>query len=267
MRSRWYLAVAVWMGCFWSSGFALAATMDGVRLQIAQADPAPLMIEAGDQNPLVTLEITDGVADLTALQVALIAIDQDVLVDTVTIGFGVPFGEEITTGNEDFLDVLRARLIVEDLDVNGMQDAGETLLGTQSVTDLEDPATVAYPLDPPLTIPAGTTTTLLVVIDVNQPATQSAGVPLSRQLAMVLLCFPFIAGAGYVYRRHPESCRIWILLVILLGGSLMVVGCTDDNSEDELRFVVNLPSNGLTNGDERLGPETSIAGTTILLMQ
>ncbi len=216
MRSRWYLAVAVWIGLCGMSCAALAAPINGIRLRVAQASPPSLMITAGAQNPLMTLEINDGIANLTALQFDLTALAQDVLIDAVTIGFGVPLGEEITTGNEDFLDVLSARLIVEDMDVNGLQDVGETLLGTQSVTDLEDPATVLYALNPPLTIPAGTTTTLLVVIDVNQTGSQSASVNPSRpffgpqwhqltgwQQAIALLCVPFLAGIGYVYRRHP----------------------------------------------------------------
>ncbi len=267
MRSRWYLAVAVCIGLFWHASLGFAAPVDGQWRRVVQAGMAPLMIVAGDQNPLMTLEINDGIADLTALQIDLTALGQDVVVDTVTIGFGIPFGEEITTGNEDFLDVLRARLIVEDMDVNGIQDAGETLLGTQSVTDLEDPATVLYTLNPPLAIPADTTTTLLVVVDVNQPTTPSAGVQPSRRLVMALLCFPLIAGIGYVYRHHPDSCHIWILVFILLGGGLTVTGCSSSNRENELRFVVNLPSNGLTNDGQRLGPENAVEGTTILLMR
>lgn len=258
MRSRWCLAVAVWIGCFWNICLAPAATQAGV---------ATLTIEAGDQNPLMTLEITDGIANLTALQVDLTAVDQDVLVDAVTIGFGIPFGEEITTGNEDFLDEIRARLIVEDVDVNGLQDDGETVLGTQSVTDLEDPATVLYTLDPPLMIPAGNTVTLLSIIDVNQPAAQSAGTPLSRRLAMTFLWIPLIAGVGYACRRYPGSCRTWLLVFILLGCGLTGVGCSSSSGDDELRFVVNLPSNGLTSDGERLGPDSSIEGTTIILMQ
>ncbi|ETX03822.1 hypothetical protein [Candidatus Entotheonella palauensis] len=47
----------------------------------------------------------------------------------------------------------------------------------------------------------------------------------------------------------------------------MLTGCPGSDSDNELRFVVNLPSNGLTGEDQRLGPESAIAGTTIRLMR
>jgi hypothetical protein len=56
------------------------------------------------------------------------------------------------------------------------------------------------------------------------------------------------------------------MALILLGCSLVLVGCSGDD-DDELRFVVNLPSNGLTGAGQRLGPDNAIAGTTIRLMQ
>jgi hypothetical protein len=229
-------------------------------------------IVAGPQNPQTTREITDGIAELSVLQVTMTAPqDRNLMIDTVTIGFGLPFGDEITTGNESFLDELRARLIIEDIEVNGIQDDGEDPEGTQSITDLEDPATVAFTLNPPLSLEAGTSTTFLVIVDINQPATQSAAAhPLHHAAVGWLL--PLIglisyASRSYASRSAPNFCRVFILSVILFGCGTLLVGCLGGSGDDELRFVVNLPSNGLSGEGQRLGPENAIAGTTIRLMR
>lgn len=278
MRSRWYLVVAVGVGWLWSVGLGLAVSADEQPPRVAQARSATddmTDIIAGPQNPRMTLDINGGIADLSALQVEVIAPpNRSIRIDTVTIGFGLAFDEDVTTGNESFLDELHAHLIVETIDVNGIQDAGEPLLGTQALTDLEDPATLLYVLDPPLAIPAGTTATFLVVVDINRPATRTAGTQVWRQLTMTQLqraaAWLFIPLTGLVacaYRFHAGSCRIWMAALVLFGCGIVVVGCAGGDSDNELRFVVNLPSNGLHGDGQRLGPERAIAGTTIRLMR
>jgi len=270
MRSRWSLVVAVWVGLFWGVGLCDAVSAESKLLRITQANgetgEMPIIV-AGPQNPQTTLEINDGIAELAALQVTVTAPqNRHLIIDTVTIGFGLPFGDEITTGNESFLDELRARLIIEDIEVNGIQDDGEVPEGTQSITDLEDPATVAFALSPPLSLEAGTPATFLVVVDINQPATQSASAtPLHH--AAVLLLLPLIGFVSYTSRSAPNFCRMFILSVILFGCGTMLVGCPGNSGDDELRFVVNLPSNGLSGEGLRLGPENAIAGATIRLLR
>jgi hypothetical protein len=224
-------------------------------------------IAAGPQNPQITLEIHDGIANLAALQVSVTAPPtHPILIDTVTIGFGLAFDEDITTGNESFLDELRARLILEDIEVNGIQDDGEQPVGTQSITDLEDPATVLFTLSPPLSLAAGAAVTFLVVVDINQPATQSAAAhPLHRAALWLLL--PMIGFVSYACRATPPVRRLCLMSLIVFGCSIMLVGCSGNDDDDELRFVVNLPSNGMAGAGQRLGPANAIAGTTIRLMQ
>jgi len=175
----------------------------------------------------------------------------------------VPFGEEVTTGNESFLDELHARLIIEDIDVNGRQDDGEVSEGTQSITDLEDPATVVFTLNPSLSLAAGDTATFLVVLDINRPVTQAAtATPWNASLTLLVL--PIIGLLSHASRAVSNAHRLWVI-AFLFGLGIMLAGCASNNKDDELRFVVNLPSNGLTGAGQRLGPENAIAGTTIRL--
>ncbi|ETW93228.1 MAG: hypothetical protein ETSY1_40095 [Candidatus Entotheonella factor] len=282
MRSPWYLAVVIWIGlgigCAWSAALSVAASAESQWPRVAQADGPTIDlpdIVGGPQNPQMTLDINDGIADLTALQVTVTAPStRDIIIDTVTIGFGLPFGDEVTTGNESFLDELRARLIIEDVEVNGVQDDGEVPEGMQSIRDLEDPATVMFPLNPPLSLAADTAATLLVIIDINQPATQSAAATPWRQAAMAQwyhaaawLLLPIIGFVSYVSRSAPNLRRRCLIALMLLGFGLLLAGCPGGDDDNELRFVVNLPSNGLVGEGQRLGPDSAIAGTTIRLMR
>jgi hypothetical protein len=270
MRSRWCWIVVVWIGFFWGVGFCGAASAVGKLPWVAQADgdmDEMLDIIAGPQNPEMTLEIHDGIAELSALQVTVTAPPhRNMIIDTVTIGFGIPFGEEVTTGNESFLDELRVQLILEDIEVNGLQDDGEVPEGTQIITDLEEPTTTVFRLSPPWSLEAGSAATFLVIVDINQPETQSTATPFHHATALLLL--PIIGFMAYASSRlAPNLRRMFIMFVILGGCGLMLLGCPGDDDDDELRFVVNLPSNGLSGAGQRLGPERAIAGTTIRLMR
>ncbi len=270
MRSRWFLAVVVSIGWFWGVGLWGAVSAESKRPWVAQTDRETgeiADIVAGPQNPQMTMDINNGIADLTALLVTVTAPqNRNVIVDTVTIGFGIPFGLEITTGNESLLDELRVRLIIEDIEINGLQDDGEVSRGTQSTTDLEDPGTVDFELNPRLSLEAGTAATFLVVVDINQPATQSAAAnPLHHTAALWLL--PIIGFVSYASRSAPKLRRTFTTSIILCGCVIMLLGCSSSSGDDELRFVINLPSNGLSGEGQRLGPEDAIAGTTIRLMR
>jgi hypothetical protein len=269
MRSPWYLAVAVWIGVLLGVGLHGAVRAESKLLRAAQAenstDELPDIV-AGPQNPLQTLVLEDGIADLSALQVTVTAPQtRNITIDTVTIGFGIPFGEETTTGNESFLDELRARLIIEDVQVNGLQDPGEVTEGTQFIEDLEDPATVFFGLSPPLALAAGTSATFLVVVDINQPEDQSTAMPTSRHAAAWIL-MPLIALVAYGAWSMPRSRLLCFATLVLFICGVLLTGCSNDD-DDELRFVVNLPSNGLISAGQRLGPENAIAGTTVRLMR
>jgi hypothetical protein len=253
MRLQWAWAVVVCMGLSWA----------GQPGDAAWAQPT---IVAGPQNPRQTLELDDGIANLSALQVSVTApLDRGLLIDAVTIGFGLPFDEDVTTGNESLLDELRARLIIEDVEVNGIQDDGEASEGEQSVTDLEDPATVLFALNPPLSLQAGDSMTFLVIVDINQPATQAAAAN-SWAVALALLC-PLMGLIWRACQSPSEARRYYLVALILIGCAMLPAGCATDDDDDELRFVVNLPSNGLTGDGQRLGPEQAIAGVTIRLMK
>lgn len=268
MRLPSYWVVVLGIVWFCSVGFKGASSAADPLIRLAQADSDigdMLNIVAGPQNPQTTLEINDGIASLSALQVTATAPqNRSVVIDTVTIGFGLPFGEEITTGNESFLDELRAQLIIEDIEVNGLQDAGEVSEGTQSVTDLEDPTTVVFELNPPLSLAANTAATFLVVVDINQPTPQSAASQPFLYMA-VLLFLPIIGLVSYASRPTSNWHHVIILSVMLVGCGLILAGCPGDDGDDELRFVVNLPSNGLSGDGQRLGPANAIAGTMIRL--
>jgi hypothetical protein len=255
------------MGWLWGVGLCGIALAEGDFPQVAQADgntgELPV-ISAGPQNPQLTLELHEGITGLSALQFTVTAPPtRPILIDTVAIGFGIPFGEEVTTGDEDLLDELHARLVLENIAINGIQDEGEVSEGTQSITDLEDPATVLFPLNPPLPLAAGTAVTFLVVVDINEPASGLAAANPLHQAWWLL--FPIIGFISYAGCSILPARRLCLIVLILFSCSLMLVGCSGD--DDELRFVVNLPSNGLTGVGQRLGPETAVAGTTIRLMK
>ena len=259
MRLQWAWAVVICMGLSW-------AGQPGGAAWAQMCDTASAA--AGPQNSLRTLELDDGIANLSALQVSVTTpLNCDLLIiDAVTIGFGLPFDEDVTTGNESLLDELRARLIIEDVEVNGIQDDGEASEGEQSITDLEEPATVLFALNPPLSLAAGDTATLLVVVDINQPAAQAASAS-SWGVALALLLCPLIGILWRVCHSPSEARRYYLVALILIGCAMLPSGCATNDDDDELRFVVNLPSNGLTGDGRRLGPERAIAGVTIRLMK
>ena len=84
-------------------------------------------------------------------------------------------------------------------------------------------------------------------------------------MALALLC----THIGLIWRAYqgPEVRRYSLVALILIGFAMLPAGYAASDDDDELRFVVNLPSNGLTGGGERLGPERAIAGVTIRLMK
>jgi hypothetical protein len=130
---------------------------------------------------------------------------------------------------------------------------------------------VLITLSPPLTIAAGNSITLLAIIDINRPDAQSAQTapllhwarPLRHRAWTLLLLTLFGLLMRYAWPTRGMQRYLPIVLLMLCLG-LMLPGCSGD-SGNELSFIVNLPSNGLTNQGNRLGPATAISGITVRL--
>jgi hypothetical protein len=171
-------------------------------------------------------------------------------------------------GDTDVVDTMRVQLI-EDGNANGQRDDTDTNLGFRNIVDLENMATITFVLAPPLTLPPNSTTALLVLLDINSVGTQSATIqqfplPLEPRPQWWLLLPPMLGLQ--LFRRFPQSIRRCgtLVLIVMMCWSLALAGCNGGGS-DELTFVVNLPSNGLSNQGIRLGPPQIIPGVTIRL--
>ncbi|MDH3600761.1 MAG: hypothetical protein OEU26_14105 [Candidatus Tectomicrobia bacterium] len=254
------------------SALALASAQDSsLGMRVAQTEAAVLAVTAGGQNSTRLVDVSGSTQDLSALQVVLTATGEAVSVDNVAIGLG-RIDRDATLGDEGLFDNLHVRLI-DDLNANAVLDAGETVLGTQTLEELEDenPETVLITLSPPLTIAAGSSTTLLAIIDINRPDSQSAQATppphRERPLRHSAWALSFLPIFGLLMRyawpaRFTQRYLPFLLLILCLG--MMVPGCSGGN-DGELYFIVNLPSNGLTNQGNRLGPATAISGITVRL--
>jgi hypothetical protein len=233
---------------------------------VAQSSPdeseTSLVIDSGEENSTRLVDITGAVQNLAALHILLRSTTQRVRIDRVTIGFGDQMGDP------DFVDTMQVRLI-EDRNVNGRQDDADLNLGNRSIMDLEEMQTVTFNLQPPLILQQNSETALLILLDINSSGAQAASVrrfSLRPVLLMGwwLLLLPMFGLLLSRYLPHDSKRCYVLLLIVVVGWSLGLAGCNDDG-DDELTFVVNLPSNGLSNRDVRLGPPQAIPGITIRL--
>jgi hypothetical protein len=230
-----------------------------VLAQIGTGDEASLTILAGTGNATGTIDVPGSGQNLTTLQVLLRAVSQEVSIDMVTIGFGDQ------RGDEDFVDTMRVQLIA-DSNANGARDEGDTDLGTRNTTGLVD--AITFDLTPPLLLPPSSEMALLVLLDLNSPGLQttSRSSPRPEPLTRWGLLLPAIFALLIYRRRSPGDIRQYLpLLIVVIVWSVIVLGCSGDDGDNELIFIVNLPSNGLTNQSIRLGPEQAIPGATIRL--
>lgn len=241
---------------------------------VAQANTPSLIIAAGNQNPSGTLAVIGDTQNLNALQISLSPVAEAVRIDTVTIGLGAAPLEDLDNplGNDGLVDFVRVRLIA-DTNGNGIHDGDEPVLGVQEAADFADgnPATVDFIFSPPLIIPPAIDTTWLVTIDINSGERAASG-PLRPQgvspwsrLAWLALALTLLAALFYRRRQvRPASWRT-AMIILCMSCGLALWGCGNDGNNNAFVFVVNLPRNGLTYQDIRLGPDTAIAGATIRL--
>ena len=262
MRPGWYPILVVVISLIILSGVT--------PLVQAQTEVPVIQIVAGNQNPTGTMEISGSIQDLSSLQFVLTAESELVRVDRITVGFGRSDRDD-TLGNMMFLDSLQARLI-HDANANGTFDAGETVLGTQSLEELEDPASVTFALSPALDLATGVPTTLLTIIDINAPSQSMQMTPSSRWYAswglislLLIGLIMGVAGGSARASRGPRYYLPWLLVVLL--WSIILPGCDEGDDEDNLSFIVNLPSNGVTRQNVRLGPADAISGLTVRLIE
>lgn len=261
MSSRWQRVVAVAMGIFWTwSANAIAQ------------DLSTLTITAGNFNQTGLIEVFKNAEDLMALQLSLTPISNDVAVDQVTIGFGRADRDE-TLGNESFLDSMQVRLI-DDTDADGVVDATEDVLGVETLTELKDPARVTFHLSTPLVI-SSIPATLLVILDINTAKTQAVQLNRASRLAKASALTSSLSSGAWIASSllgwmiyRPRANKIWqrtaTLLCFIVTCGVLIIGCSSDD-ENQLSFVVNLPSNGIENQDIPLGPVTPIPGITVHL--
>lgn len=261
MRSGWQ-AIGVVM-------FSLIA-LGGSKAPVRAQDMGPVVrIEAGGQNPTGIVDVIGSIQDLNALQIILTAETQPVSIDRIAVGFG-RVDRDATLGNVNFLDTLRARLI-DDSNANGTLDPGETVLGTQTLDELETPDSVTFTLSPALDLAIGEAITLLTVIDINSSESAQITLPSIRTVNWSLLVLPLLGllltGAGGRSWLSRLTRHYLPVLILILLWSAMLPGCDGDNEDDELNFVVTLPSNGVTSQTIRLGPANAIAGIIVRLTE
>lgn len=241
-----------------------SATLTVVTQNSTDESETGLLIDPGAENSTRLVTIADARQNLAALQILLRSTTQRVRIDRVTIGFGDQMGDT------DFVNTMQVRLI-EDRNANGRQDDTDIHLGSHSVTDLEEIPTVAFDLQPALLLQRNSETTLLVLLDINSSGTQAAS---ARRLPLYPV--PLLGGGlvlpmlGLLLCRYlpQDSRRCYVLLlIVVVGWCLALAGCNGGGGDDELTFVVNLPSNGLSNRDVPLGPAQAIPGVTIRLAE
>lgn len=222
-----------------------------------------LTVTPGAANSTRLVNVSGAIQNLSALQVLLHSAAQQVRIDRVTIGFGDQMGDT------DFVDTMRVQLI-EDSNANGERDDADTNLDLRDITDLEEMATITFDLTSPLTLLPNSTITLLVLLDINSVGTQAASArrfPLHLEPLMGWWLFlPPLLGLLLFWRFLQGSRRCGVLmLIVVMCWSLALAGCNGGGDEDELTFVVNLPSNGLSNRGIGIGPPQAISGVTIRL--
>jgi hypothetical protein len=223
-----------------------------------------LTVTPGAANSTRLVNVPGAIRNLSALQVLLHSAAQQVHISEVTIGFGDQMGDT------DFVDTMRVQLI-QDGNANGQRDDADTNLGLGDISDLEEMATITFVLALPLTLPPNSTTALLVLLDINSTGAQAANTrrfPLHHEpRAGWWLALPPMLGL-LLFRRFSlgsRRCAAFVLIVVVCW-SLTLAGCNGGDDED-LTFVVNLPSNGLSNQGIRLGPPQAIPGVTIRLAE
>ena len=273
---------------------------------VAQNDtPAaalPVMVTFAEQNPAgTTIEVSDAVRNLLVLQVRLLTAAQEATIDTISIGFGgriidedsntEDLGDEVL-GDVDLVDTMRVRIFA-DTNANGVLDPGETVLGSQSASEFV--STLTIDLSPPLNLPPDSDTVLTVTLDLNASDIAAARhVSSPQQFVSVrasgwAVVFAVLGGLllclGQPHRRLRQSqdlerssgteCSsefqakrsvrgLLGVLLLVLTCNLTLVSCSGD--DDDLTFIVNLPTNGLSNQGERLGPATAFPGATIRIV-
>lgn len=274
MRSRGQmgtitLACLVYACIFCSDAYAQKRD----NLVVAQASIPGLTVAAGRQNPAGTIDVVGDAQNLNALQLTLSPVADAVRIDTVTIGLGAAPLEDLDNplGDDGLVDFVRVRLIA-DTNVNGIHDGDEPILGIQEAEDFEDgkAATVDFTFAPPLIISPGLETTWLVTIDINAGSRAADHASWHRafapwpRLGWIALSFPILGALRYRGRCHRAPwCAM--MLILCMVCTLALWACGNDNVDNAFIFVVNLPRNGLTYQQTRLGPETAIPGATIRL--
>jgi hypothetical protein len=239
-----------------------SATLTVVAQNSPDESETGLLIDPGEENSTRLVDIAGAVQDLTALHILLRTTTQRVRIDRVTIGFGDQMGDT------DFVDTMQVRLI-EDRNANGRQDDADIHLGIRSVMDLEEMQTVTFNLRPPLILQQDSETALLVLLDINSSGAQATSTrrfplyPVSL-MGWWLLLLPMLGSLLCCYLPHDAKRCYVLLLIVVVGWNLVLAGC-NGGGDDELTFVVNLPSNGLSHRDARLGPPQAIPGITIRL--
>jgi len=242
-----------------------SATLTVVAQNSPDESDTGLLIAPGAENSTRLVNVAGAVQNLAALHILLRSTTQQVHIDRVTIGFGDQMGDT------DFVDTMQTRLI-EDRNANGRQDDADIHLGIRSVMELEEMPTVTFDLQPPLILQQNSETTLLVLLDINSVGTQAASArrfPLhpGPLMGWWRLLLPMLGLL--LCRSLPQgSMRCYVLLpIVVVCWILVLAGCNGGGGDDELTFVVNLPSNGLSDQGVRLGPPQAIPGVTIRLVE
>jgi hypothetical protein len=209
----------------------------------------------------ITVTTTDG--ETTVLAVSVTTGAEGVGLTTVTVNILQ------STGDPTVADMIVVS-IVNDANNNGVADDGEDVLASAPLSDAVDDVltlTVTAAGD----LPAGTTTNLLVTVEVDTTTTASlVGPGLSKTMTRMgwLAVLPAVVGMLLFPRLRRRYPRLYLGVVLLmLVGSLVLASCNDDGGQT-LTFTPSVPANGIagtgaTTATAFTAPATAITGPAI----
>jgi hypothetical protein len=259
--------------------------------QFAVCQVTEPVIDKGAENP-VDVTVTGSGSGLPALQVRIATGFEAVDVTQATVTF--------TSRDGSATDVSQMHVtMVDDANGNGQFDADETVLGSQSRSGFID--TLTFALAAPLQIAAASQTHLLVLLDINAPAStratgkrdalwQRTTPPFSSRLAW-LVVLPGALGVFFLPRlRHARRGGALCLLLFVLCSSGALSSCflwDDDDTDVDLElpdipevpppppatptpftFDVDIRTDailvrGVTSAQQFTGPDANILGASV----
>ncbi|MGE3539612.1 MAG: SGNH/GDSL hydrolase family protein [Candidatus Tectimicrobiota bacterium] len=233
----------------------------------------PLVVTPGPNNADETPQVSLPTQNLPVLQARLSTGEEAVTLRSITLESGRPMQQATR------VQTLRLR-ISQDSNGNGSVDAGEPVLATAELPGAT--GTLPLTLPTPFTLPANSTTHLVVSLDINSPASTAAlqsPAPTSVRTAQstprpsLALLLPLLSLCATLRLRRGAR----LLGVLLLCSALLLSSCNSErealedivDGDDDSRnaFVVVMPALGSMAQGAASGlfafPPATITGSTV----